>query len=106
MIVSSSHTSWKAHYNSIWPDQIDEKASWFRKYFVGKQYVTFIGPIMDDENDLSVISIVKEYEKESKQKPILQYRIIVRTKQVKVKIYLLPSPPICIYFFLFCRISI
>ncbi|GAA5799071.1 hypothetical protein HPULCUR_004480 [Helicostylum pulchrum] len=81
-ILSPNQTSCKVDYNSIWPDQIDEKACWFRNYFVGKQYVTFIGPIMDDEKDMSLISVVKEYEKGSKQKAILQYRIIVRTKQV------------------------
>lgn len=40
---------------------------------------------MDDEKDLALISIVKEYKKASNQKPILQYRIIVRTKQVFVQ---------------------
>lgn len=81
-ILSPNQTSCKVDYNSIWPDQIDEKACWFRNYFVGKQYVTFIGPIMDDEKDMSLISVVKEYEKGLKQKATLQYRIIVRTKQV------------------------
>jgi hypothetical protein len=69
----------KVDYDStIWPDQIDEKACWFRNHFVGKPYITFIGPIMDDENDLAVISIVKE------KRSIMQYRIIVRTKQVSL----------------------
>lgn len=73
--------SCKADYN--WPDQVDEKAFWFRNHFVGKPYITLIGPIMDDKNDLAVISIVKEYEKHANQKqPFIQYRIIVRTQQV------------------------
>lgn len=74
--------SCKTDYN--WPDQVDEKAFWFRNHFVGKPYITLIGPIMDDKHDLAVISIVKEYEKQANQKqPFIQYRIIVRTKQVK-----------------------
>lgn len=65
-----------------WLDQVDEKAFWFRNHFVGKPYITLIGPIMDDRDDLAVISIVKEYEKHANQKqPFIQYRIIVRTKQ-------------------------
>ncbi|GAN02316.1 DNA helicase [Mucor ambiguus] len=62
---------------TIRPDQVDEKACWFRKYFVGKPYITLIGPVLEDESDLAVISIVKEVIKKS----ITQYRIIVRTKQ-------------------------
>ncbi|CEP18522.1 hypothetical protein [Parasitella parasitica] len=64
-------------YSSIWPDQIDEKSYWFRNYFVGKPYITLIGPMTEDETDLAMISIVKEVIK----KPYSQYRIIVRTKQ-------------------------
>lgn len=74
-ISSKTTNSSKTDYNTIWPDQIDEKAYWFRNHFVGKPYITLIGPIMDDENDLAIISIVKEQ---------LQYRIIVRTKQVYI----------------------
>lgn len=65
-------------YSTIWPDQIDEKACWFRNYFVGKPYITLIGSILEDEQDLAMISIVKEVVKKSSA----QYRIIVRTKQV------------------------
>lgn len=65
-------------YSTIWPDQIDEKACWFRNYFVGKPYITLIGPILEDESDLAIVSIVKEVLKKSNT----QYRIIVRTKQV------------------------
>ncbi|KAL9542419.1 hypothetical protein MBANPS3_008626 [Mucor bainieri] len=64
-------------YSTVWPDQIDEKACWFRNYFVGKPYITLIGPVLEDESDLAVISIVKEVMKKS----VVQYRIIVRTKQ-------------------------
>ncbi|KAL7333571.1 hypothetical protein PS15p_202459 [Mucor circinelloides] len=64
-------------YSTIWPDQIDEKACWFRNYFVGKPYITLIGSILEDEQDLAMISIVKEVVKKSSA----QYRIIVRTKQ-------------------------
>ncbi|KAF1799089.1 hypothetical protein FB192DRAFT_1394810 [Mucor lusitanicus] len=64
-------------YSTIWPDQIDEKACWFRNYFVGKPYITLIGPILEDESDLAIVSIVKEVLKKSNT----QYRIIVRTKQ-------------------------
>ncbi|CAO3626743.1 unnamed protein product [Mucor fragilis] len=64
-------------YSTIWPDQIDDKACWFRNYFVGKPYVTFIGPISEDESDLAIVSIVKETMK----KASAQYRMIVRTKQ-------------------------
>lgn len=97
-ILSSNQTSCKVDYNSIWPDQIDEKACWFRNYFVGKQYITLIGPIMDNEKDLALISIVKEYEKALNQKPFLQYRIIVRTKQVfmqnmHIMYIIIQSPP-------------
>lgn len=67
-------------YSTIWPDQIDDKACWFRNYFVGKPYVTFIGPISEDESDLAIVSIVKETMK----KASAQYRMIVRTKQASV----------------------
>ncbi|KAI8875458.1 hypothetical protein K501DRAFT_289358 [Backusella circina FSU 941] len=56
---------------------INEKASWFRKYFVGKPYTTWIGSI---ENEIAVISISREYEREFGNKES-QYRIIVRTNQ-------------------------
>jgi hypothetical protein len=75
-----SSNNYKVDYNSIWPDQIDEKACWFRNHFVGKPYITLIGPIMDDEKDLAIISIIKEYRKQEKAH-IIQFRIIVRTKQ-------------------------
>jgi hypothetical protein len=57
---------------------INDKACWFRNYFVGKPYMTWIGPI---EDETVIISISREYEKEFGNKEP-QYRMIVRSKQV------------------------
>ncbi|KAI9487575.1 MAG: hypothetical protein EXX96DRAFT_553823 [Benjaminiella poitrasii] len=65
-------------HTSFCADQIYENACWFRNYFIGKPYITLIGPVFDDENDLAVISIIKEMRT---QKTCFQYRIIVRTSQ-------------------------
>ena len=62
-------------YSNIWPDQIDETACWFRKYFIGKPYKTLIGTIQNDNH--VIVSVIKEVEKDA------LYRIIVRTKQVR-----------------------
>ncbi|KAI8990343.1 hypothetical protein BDB01DRAFT_781017 [Pilobolus umbonatus] len=75
---------YKVDYSSVWPDQIEEKACWFRNYFVGNPYITLIGPITEDRNDYAVISIVRESDKRVKQDEELDtvdYRIIIRTKQ-------------------------
>ncbi|KAI8356612.1 hypothetical protein EDC96DRAFT_259690 [Choanephora cucurbitarum] len=32
-----------SHYRGLEPDQIDQKATWFRHHFVGKPYLTLIG---------------------------------------------------------------
>ncbi|CDH51310.1 rap ran-gap family protein [Lichtheimia corymbifera JMRC:FSU:9682] len=44
-----------ADYASMWPDQLDNRAYWFRQYFVGKPYITLVG--MDQD---IIISIVRE----------------------------------------------
>ncbi|KAF7731657.1 Signal-induced proliferation-associated 1-like protein 2 [Apophysomyces ossiformis] len=70
-----------ADYASMWPDQVDAKASWFRRYFVGKPYITLIGPQKDDT--YVIISVVREYAKEFCADTFKgsQYRIIVRGKE-------------------------
>ncbi|KAI8087007.1 uncharacterized protein B0P05DRAFT_533312 [Gilbertella persicaria] len=57
-------------YHSIWPDQIDKTSYWFRHYFVGKPYITLIGPVMNDTH--AIVSVIKG---------ATYYRIIIRTKQ-------------------------
>ncbi|KAG0167631.1 signal-induced proliferation-associated 1-like protein 3 [Apophysomyces sp. BC1015] len=70
-----------ADYASMWPDQVDAKASWFRRYFVGKPYITLIGPQKDDT--YVIISVVREYANEFCEDTFKgsQYRIIVRGKE-------------------------
>ncbi|KAI9498641.1 hypothetical protein BDB00DRAFT_798861 [Zychaea mexicana] len=68
--------TYPTNYASMWPDQMDPRAYWFRQYFVGKPYITLIG--RDTETLMSVlISVVRE-RVESK----LRYRIISRGKQI------------------------
>ncbi|KAI8968968.1 hypothetical protein BDF20DRAFT_980556 [Mycotypha africana] len=52
-------------------------AYWFRKFFVGKSYITLIGPIFDNTSDNAVITIVNEVVDKTRQ----QYKIIIRTTQ-------------------------
>ncbi|KAI8377393.1 uncharacterized protein BYT42DRAFT_342256 [Radiomyces spectabilis] len=78
-------------YAHPWPDQIDTKAYWFRQYFVGKPYVTLIGPLSPssvpkEEQEHAIISIVREHEKEFAKKDSVsfvgnRYRVIVRGKE-------------------------
>lgn len=42
-------------YTSMWPDQMDMRAYWFRQYFVGKPYVTLIGQADSDSILISVV---------------------------------------------------
>lgn len=59
---------------SEWPvEHIDEEAYFYRKYFVGKDYVTFVGYVNDNEPLL--ISAIRDEG---------QYRLIIRGKQVKL----------------------
>ncbi|ORY96376.1 hypothetical protein BCR43DRAFT_524481 [Syncephalastrum racemosum] len=44
-------------YSTMWPDQMDMKAYWFRQYFVGKPYVTLIG---QEDTETILISVVCE----------------------------------------------
>lgn len=64
-----------------WPDEIHEKAYWFRKYFVGKPYITLIGPFLENDNDFAIFSIIREVVSKTQS----QFRIIVRTKQVYIQ---------------------
>lgn len=56
----------------VWPDQMDARAYWFRKYFVAKPYVTVIGRTLDS---VIIISVVKEKQS---CKDSTRYRIISR----------------------------
>lgn len=56
----------------VWPDQMDARAYWFRKYFVAKPYVTLIGRTLDS---VIIISVVKEKQS---CKDSTRYRIIFR----------------------------
>ncbi|KAI9031575.1 hypothetical protein CLU79DRAFT_729173 [Phycomyces nitens] len=89
------------HYTTLWPDQIDPKATWFRQHFIGKPYLTLIGPMSSNQSQqpqqrkksinsvpdetYGIISIVREMAKEfaglgNKSASILgaQFRIILR----------------------------
>lgn len=59
---------------SDWPVQhMDEEAYMYRKHFVGKDYVTFVGYMNDDEPLL--ISAIRDEG---------SYRLIIRGKQVNL----------------------
>ncbi|KAI8145180.1 hypothetical protein BJV82DRAFT_605181 [Fennellomyces sp. T-0311] len=62
------------HYASMWPDQMDARAYWFRQYFVGKPYISLIGK--EAETLMSIIISVVRERVESK----FRYRIITRGK--------------------------
>ncbi|KAG2219577.1 hypothetical protein INT45_002535 [Circinella minor] len=70
------------NYSSMWPDQMDPRAYWFRQYFVGKPYITLIE--RDDTLGYHpiIISVVKE-RIDSK----FRYRIISRGKQIHSQRY-------------------
>lgn len=57
----------------MWPDQLDNRAYWFRQYFVGKPYITLVG--MDQD---IIISIVRERTNNSGN----NHRVIYREKKV------------------------
>ncbi|KAI9319486.1 hypothetical protein BX666DRAFT_2025779 [Dichotomocladium elegans] len=58
--------------SSLWPDQLDTRASWFRLYFVGKPYTTLVS----FEEDI-IVSVVKE---RSARPDEYQFRILHRKK--------------------------
>ncbi|KAI7857606.1 hypothetical protein BDC45DRAFT_500213 [Circinella umbellata] len=70
------------NYSSMWPDQMDPRAYWFRQYFVGKPYITFIGRDETQSYHPIIISVVKE-RIDSK----FRYRIISRGKQIHSQRY-------------------
>ena len=64
-----------ADYASMWPDQLDNRAYWFRQYFVGKPYITLVG--MDQD---IIISIVRERTNTGGY----NYRVVYREKKVNL----------------------
>ncbi|KAG0178214.1 Rap/ran-GAP protein [Apophysomyces sp. BC1021] len=92
-----------SQYQSMWPEHIDSKASWFRRHFVGKGYVNLIGPLrsatntrakqpaLSDDGSYGIISVVRERAKDfcgpgNGAAAVLgsQYRIIIRGREVTV----------------------
>lgn len=57
----------------MWPDQLDNRAYWFRQYFVGKPYITLVG--MDQD---IIISIVRERTSNGGY----NHRVVYREKKV------------------------
>ena len=73
-------------YNESIVEYMDHEAYWYRNYFMGRDYTTFIGYVDDDEPLL--LSAICETLEDGVQK---QYRLIIRTKQVLFFCYYLYS---------------
>ncbi|KAI9033612.1 hypothetical protein CLU79DRAFT_724566 [Phycomyces nitens] len=66
-----------ADYASMGPDPVDAQAIWFRQRFVGKSYISLIGPMAsnrDTHKENVIVSVVQEYNPQG-------YSIIVRHKE-------------------------
>ncbi|KAI9249449.1 hypothetical protein BDA99DRAFT_219092 [Phascolomyces articulosus] len=64
-------------YNDSIVEYMDHEAYWYRNYFMGRNYTTFVGYV--DDSEPSLLSAICETPEDSAQK---QYRLIIRTKQV------------------------
>ncbi|KAL0077579.1 hypothetical protein J3Q64DRAFT_1768321 [Phycomyces blakesleeanus] len=71
------HRYSQADYASMGTDPVDAQAIWFRQRFVGKSYISLIGPMAsnrDTHKENVIISVVQEYSPHG-------YNIIIRHKE-------------------------